>query len=110
MDKKNVEGFAGLCQALQDTDLANAVLDPSSGEFLKHRQICWDPRYKRVWDTSYPNELGRLCKGIGDGPKPGTKQVDGTNTFFLIDYDDIPAQKKADLSYQSGLQSKARKG
>jgi hypothetical protein len=101
MDKNDVESFAGLCQVLQDTEppLANAVLDPSSGEFLEHRQICRDPRYKTVWDTSYTNKLGRLCQGIGEGPKPGTKQVDGTNTFFLINYDNIPAHKKKPICH-----------
>ena len=46
MDKYDVEGFAGLFQALQDTEppSANAVLDPSSGEFLEHRQLRRDPR------------------------------------------------------------------
>ena len=93
MTETDVERFAGLCQALQDAEpsSANAVLDPSSGEFLEHRQLRKDPRYKTVWDTSYANELGRLCQGIGEGPKPGSKRVAGTNTFFLIDYDDIPA-------------------
>jgi hypothetical protein len=45
-----------------------------------------------MWDTSFPNELGRLCQGISSGDAPGTKRVVGTNTFFLIDYQDIPSQ------------------
>ena len=95
MEANNVEPFANLCQALHGaaTPLAQAVLDPSSGEFLEHCQLQKDPRYKTVWDTSYANELGRLCQGIGEGPKPGSKRVVGTNTFFIIDYDDIPAHK-----------------
>ena len=45
MDKNNVESFASLCKALQDTEppSANAVLDPFSGEFLEHLQLRWDP-------------------------------------------------------------------
>ena len=60
MDANNVEGFAFLCQALQesDTPLALSVLDPATGEFLEHRQLLCDPRYKTTWDTSYTNELG----------------------------------------------------
>jgi hypothetical protein len=101
MDENDVESFAGLCQALHDAEppSANAVLDPASGEFLEHRQLRRDPRYKTVWDTSYANELGRLCQGIGEGPKPGTKRVEGTNTFFIIDYDDIPAHKKKQVCH-----------
>ena len=47
-----------------------------------------------TWDTSYANELGQLCQGIGAGSKPGTKQVAGTKMFFIVDYNDIPAHKK----------------
>ncbi len=101
MDENDVESFAGLCQEMHDAEppSANAVLDPTSGQFLEHRQLRRDPRYKTTWDTSYANELGRLCQGIVDGPKPGTKQVDGTNTFFLIDYDNIPAHKKKQICH-----------
>ena len=54
-----VLGFAGLCQALSQLDMPEAlsVLDASTGEFLEHRQLRRDPRYKETWDTSYANEL-----------------------------------------------------
>jgi len=60
MPPTEVLGFAGLCQALTMLDMPEAlsVLDPSTGEFLEHRQLCRDPRYKATWDTSYANELG----------------------------------------------------
>jgi len=50
MNENDVERLAGLCQALQDAEpsLANAVLDPSSGEFLEHCQLRKDPQYKTV--------------------------------------------------------------
>jgi hypothetical protein len=75
------------------TEMALSVLDSSTGEFLKHRQLRRDPRYKATWDRSYANKLGRLCQGIGSGTTPTSKHVAGTNTFFLIDYHDIPAHK-----------------
>ena len=37
------------------------VLDEDSGKLLEHRQLCRHPRLKETWDTSYANELGRLC-------------------------------------------------
>ena len=75
MDAINVEGFAFLCQALQESDTPSALsfLDSATGEFLEHCQLLRDPRYKTTWDTSYANELGRLFQGIGVGSKPGTK-------------------------------------
>jgi hypothetical protein len=90
-----IDGFAYLCQALMQVSSLEAilVLNPSTGKFLKHCQFCRDPRYKTTWDTSYANELGRLCQGIGTGPSPNTKWVGGTNTFFLIDYYNIQCHK-----------------
>jgi len=99
MPAAEVSGFAGLCQALSQLDMPEAlsVLDTSTGEFLEHRQLRRDPRYKETWDTSYANELGRLCQGIGSGTTPTSKRVAGTNTFFLIDYHDIPAHKRKEI-------------
>ena len=52
-----------------------------------------------MWDTSYANELGRLCQGIGTGTMPNTKQVSGTNTFFLGNYNDIPVHKRKEICH-----------
>ena len=61
--------------------LAMPVLDDESGKTLEHWQLRHHPKYKDVWDTSYANELGRLCQGIGTDPTTPSKQrVAGTNT------------------------------
>jgi hypothetical protein len=101
MPATEVSGFAGLCQALSLLDVPKAlsVLDSSTGEFLEHCQLRRDPRYKATWDTSYANELGQLCQGIGSGTTPSSKQVAGTNNFFLIDYHDIPAHKRKEICH-----------
>jgi hypothetical protein len=49
--------------------------------------------------TLYANELGRLCQGIGTGTTPNTKRVSGTNTFFLINYNDIPVHKRKEICH-----------
>ncbi len=99
MTPKEIRDFAYLCEALNKVDSSTAclVLDPATGKFLKHRQLRRDPQYKTTWDTSYANELGRLCQGIGTDTKPSTKCVDGTNTFFLIKYKDIPLHKQKEV-------------
>jgi hypothetical protein len=101
MTPKEVDGFAYLCKALTkvDSPAALSVLDPATGKFLEHHQLRRDPRYKTTWDTSYANELGRLCQGIGTGAKPGTKRVDGPNTFFCIEYNDISAHKRKQICH-----------
>jgi hypothetical protein len=101
MPATEVSGFAGLCHALSLLDVPEAlsVIDTSTGEFLEHRQLRRDPRYKATWDTSYANERGRLCQGIGSGTTPTSKRVAGTNTFFLIDYHNIPTHKRKEICH-----------
>jgi hypothetical protein len=48
---------------------------------------------------SYANELGHLCQGIGSGPTPNSQQVAGTNTFCLIDYNNIPLHKRKEICH-----------
>jgi hypothetical protein len=58
-----------------------------------------DPWYTPTWDTLYSNELSRLCQGIGSGEAPNSKRVAGTNTFFCIDYNDIPLHKRKEICH-----------
>ncbi len=103
MKPAEVEGFAYLCNALTLEDgpepSALLVLDPATGKFLEHRQLRQDPRYKATWVTLYANELGHLCQGIGVGNTPTAQCVSGTNTFFPINYQDIPAHKKKEICH-----------
>ena len=62
-------------------------------------QLRHDPHYKTTWDTSYTNELGLLCQGVGSGTTPHSKRVEGTNTFFIINYHDIPAHKRKEICH-----------
>ncbi len=68
LSPKESNGFANLCSSLDRMDCfdlsALSVLDPATGEFLKHCQLCRDPCYKAVWDTSYANKLGWLCQAL----------------------------------------------
>jgi hypothetical protein len=50
-------------------------------------------------DTSYANEPGDLCQGIGFGPTPNSQRVAGTDTFCLIDYNDIPLHKHKEICH-----------
>ena len=64
MQPADVNSFAYLCQALMlvDSPEALSVLDPSTGKFLKHCRLSRDPRYKAIWDTSYPMNLDGYAK------------------------------------------------
>ncbi len=103
LSRKESNCFANLCSLLGKMDCldlsALSVLDPATGEFLEHRQLRCDPRYKAVWDTSYANELGRLYQGVGSGATPSSQWVGGTNTFFIINYQDIPLHKRKEICH-----------
>jgi hypothetical protein len=93
--------FAALCSALLHVDnpLALSVLDPTTSNMLEHCQLQRNPWYKTTWDTSYTNELGHLCQGIGSGDDPSSKRVAGTKTFFCINYHDIPMHKRKEICH-----------
>ena len=48
--------------------LACSLMDVDTGEILEFRQLRKHPKYMKIWDTSYANELGRLCQGVGKNP------------------------------------------
>jgi hypothetical protein len=80
--------------------MAMPVLDQDTGQSLEHKQLCRHPKHKATWDTSYANELGRLCQGIGrHTTQPHKKRIEGPITFKPIQYHDIPTQRKGNITY-----------
>ena len=71
------------------------VLDETSGQSLQYCQLLKHPKLAHIWNTSYSNEMGRLCQCIGKGSKgPSQQRVEVTNTFRLIKFSDIPQDIK----------------
>ena len=82
--------------------LAASVMDQETGEMLEFRQLRRHPKYKKIWETSYANELGRLCQGVGTNKKdPTQKRVKGTDTFRVIRFEDIPPAKRRQVCHTS---------
>ena len=74
------------------------VLDGTSGKSLQYLQLRKHPKFAHIWNTSYANELGRLCQGIGQGSKgPKHQRVEGTNTFRLIKFEDIFQDRRKEI-------------
>jgi hypothetical protein len=73
-------------------EIAGAVLDPETGKLLEYRHLTKKPQFKEVWSKTGSKEIGRLAQGV-----PGV--VDGTNTIFFIDYDQIPKDRRKDVTY-----------
>jgi hypothetical protein len=79
-------------------DIAGAVMDAETGEMMEYPHLIRKDKYKKVRGHSFGNEIGRLSQGL-----PG--QVEGTNTFFFINYDKIPADRRNDVTYVSSFRS-----
>jgi hypothetical protein len=78
---------------IEPTAMACPVLDHDTGVTLEHRQLRRHPKYKDTWDTSYANEIGRLCQGIGKHPTtPNLQRIAGTNTMKPIQVDNSTAE------------------
>ena len=45
--------------------------------------------------------MGRLCQGVGKGPNDKGKRIEGTNTFFVIKFEDIPKDRLNEICYTS---------
>jgi hypothetical protein len=101
MTTPDTSNFAALCSALlhKDNPMALSVLDPTTGDMLEHGRLQRDPWYKMTWDTLYSNELSHLCQCISSGKAPNSKHVAGTNTFFCIDYNNIPLHKRKKICH-----------
>ena len=75
-------------------DLAAAVLDGETGEMLEFRHLMKSEKYREVWGDGYGNEVGRLAQGR---EKTG---LAGTDTLFFIRYEQIPADRRRDVTYE----------
>ena len=84
--------------------LAMPVLDKTSSQSLQYRQLRKHPKFAHTWNTSYANELGRICQGIIKGSKgPRHQRVEGTNTFRLIKFADISQDRRHEICHSMVL-------
>jgi len=84
----------------QQDELACPVFDSDSGAALEYRQLRRNPKFKDIWESSYSNELGRLCQGVGTGTKgPKKQRVAGTDTYRLIRFNDIPPEQRKEICF-----------
>ena len=72
---------------------AGAVLDATTGEMMEYRHLIKHPKHKGTWGNSFGDEVGRLAQGR---KKSG---LEGTNTFFFVNFDQIPKDRIKDITY-----------
>ena len=69
-----------------------------SSKMLDHKQLQRHSCLKKTWDTSYANELGCLCQGVDAGTTgPNNQHMAGTSTVCVINYNDIPKNKRSNI-------------
>ena len=68
--------------------------DDETGEYLNYRQLMRHPKHKKIWNTFSANEFGRLAQGVGGRVKP-------TNTIFFIPYNQVPIDRRKDVTHGS---------
>jgi hypothetical protein len=82
-------------------EMANAVIFPDTGKYLKYNKLITSLRYKINLMISTANKIGRLAQGIKRGIK-------GTNTIKFIRREDVPVGRN--VTYGSFvIYSKAHK-
>ena len=70
--------------------MAASVLDRDTGLCLEHRKLLKHPKYQKICSRKYSNKLDRLYQGVISNNDGTNMRVKGTDTFFDVDYDDIP--------------------
>ena len=73
-------------------EMANAVLDSTTGDLLEYRHLLKNPKYSKTWSNAMGKEVGRLAQGL-EGV------VDGTDTMDFIAKHDIPQDRWHDVTY-----------
>jgi hypothetical protein len=70
-----------------------AVMDTDMGKLLNYRQLMNSPKYKKAWSLSAANKFGQQANGIGGRIK------NPTNTIEFISEQEIPADRRKDVTY-----------
>ena len=71
---------------------ANTIIDNDNGGALKCRHLINKEEYQEVWTSSFSKELDQLAQGR-------SQLSPGTNTLFFRKYQDIPADRRKDVTY-----------
>ena len=77
------------------------ALDEDTGQLLKYRQMHNHPKYAAIWNQSFSKKMGTLCQGVWKGPSGQGQRIAGTDTFFIMDYENIPRYCHKDITYTS---------
>ena len=72
------------------THVAHSVLYQETGKELNYGQLRKHPKCQEAWKKYFSNEMGRLYQEVRTGINGIGNRVEGTNTFYVIKFEDIP--------------------
>ena len=75
------------------------VLDKDTGQLMEYHQLRKHPKFSDIWNTSWSNEMGYLCQREGKFSDCKSWLVLGNDTFHVINYDNIPANRQKEIFY-----------
>jgi hypothetical protein len=59
---------------------------------LEYRHLVKMPKHREGWSKAFGKEIGRLAQGYKN-------EVEGTNTLFFVPYDQVPEDKRKNVTY-----------
>lgn len=69
---------------------------------LEFRQLRRHPKYKKLWDIFYANELGRLYQGVrAKSGAPTQKCVNATDACRIIKFYDVAPERQREMCHTS---------
>ena len=74
------------------THTAYSVLCNETGKQLNYGKLTKHLKFQGTRNKSFSNEMGRLFQGVGTGKNVLGKRAEGTNTFYVIRFEDIPKE------------------
>ena len=83
------------------THVANSVLDQETGKQLNYGQLRKHPKFQKMWNKYFSNEMGKLCQGVGTVTNGIGNRLEGTNILCVIKLEDIPKDRLNDICYTS---------
>ena len=83
------------------TMLAKLVMDEETGQLITYCQLHTHPKFAHICNQSYSNEMVCLRQGVKTGVDVTGKRVDGTNNFYVIQYEDTPQDHRKEITYKS---------
>eukprot|EP00957_Ditylum_brightwellii_P066140 5018793-Ditylum_brightwellii.AAC.1 len=80
-------------QEKKDYHVVCAVTNEETREELEYCQLIKKEKYANTWKRLFANKLGRLAQGVA-------KREKGTNTIFFIPYEEVPEERRKDVTYR----------